>query len=519
MTLIEPFTCPSMMKLKTFIGALALSMLIVFSCIAKEKIDEGTTYYIDSETGNDTYGGLSARRPWKSFKNLEQLKLRAGDQLLLKRGSRFHEVLRISGQGEKGSVIRVDAYGKGNKPQVLAPDSSLYAVLLSNSSYLSINNLEIVNTGTQPMAGRTGVKVESNDYGVSQDITLFALDIRDVNGSRVKEAGGGSGILIESKGNNVPSKFDNLKIEHCTIKRCERNGMIWSANWDRRKWYPSTNVQVRYNSIEEVPGDGIVPIGCDGAVIEYNRMSKSPATLPDTEAAAGIWPWSCDNTLIQFNEVSDHKAPWDAQGFDSDYNCTNTTIQYNYSHDNEGGFILICNSGDSDASRNVGNTGTLVKYNVSIDDAVRERKTRVGIFSPTIHLAGPVKHTLITRNILLIGVKPAGHVDRSVITSDSWGGFADQTVFKENVFFTPEVSAFRMMKSTNNSFEGNRYYGSYTASPVDKSGKFVPDSLKFDKDYKESVSKVFSKKTIADGQDVVTYVDPEKIASFFSSGF
>ena len=33
--------------------------------------------------------------------------------------------------------------------------------------------------------------------------------------------------------------------------------------------------------------------------------------------AAGIWPWSCDNTLVQFNEVSGHKAPWDAQGFDS----------------------------------------------------------------------------------------------------------------------------------------------------------------------------------------------------------
>ena len=477
---------------------------------------KGRTYYFDAEAGNDNHQGQSAGRPWKSFKNIRPLKLVAGDQLLLKRGSRFNEVLEISGQGEKENIIRVDAYGKGNKPQIHAPDSSLYAVMLRNSSYLSISNLEIVNTGTQPMAGRTGLKVESNDYGVSQDITLFALDICDVNGSRVKEEGGGSGILIESKGDKVPSKFDNLRIEHCTIKRCERNGMIWSANWDRRKWYPSTNVQVRYNSIEEVPGDGIVPIGCDGAVIEYNRMSKSPATLPDTEAAAGIWPWSCDNTLIQFNEVSDHKAPWDAQGFDSDYNCTNTTIQYNYSHDNEGGFILICNSGDSDASRNIGNTGTLVKYNVSMDDAVRERKTRVGIFSPTIHLAGPVKHTLITRNILLIGVKPADRVDRSMITFDSWGGFADQTVFRENVFLTPEVSAFRMMKSTNNSFEGNHYYGSFTASPVDKSGKSLSDMTRLNK---QEVSKVFSKTTIANGQDVVTYVDPEKIASFFSSRF
>jgi hypothetical protein len=507
---------------------LALILMLVFRVgYAQPKTDmtirtidtdaaKGRTYYFDAEAGNDNHQGQSASHPWRSCKNIRRLKLVAGDQLLLKRGSRFHEVLEISGQGQNGNIIRVDAYGNGNKPQLHAPDSSLYAVLLRNSSYLSISNLEIVNTGTQPMAGRTGIKIESSDYGVSQDITLFALDIRDVNGSRVKDEGGGSGILIESKGNKIPSKFDNLRIEHCTIKKCERNGMIWSANWDRSKWYPSTNVQVRYNSIEEVPGDGIVPIGCDGAVIEYNRMSKSPATLPDTEAAAGIWPWSCDNTLIQFNEVSDHKAPWDAQGFDSDYNCTNTTIQYNYSHDNEVGFVLICNSGESDARKNIGNTGTLVKYNVSIDDANRVRKTRIGIFSPTIHLAGPVQHTIITRNILLVGIKPRDSVDRSIITSDSWGGYADNTAFKENIFITPEVSSFRMLKSTNNRFEGNHYYGRFTANPADKRGKFLSDVSGF---AKEKVSKVFSKKTIADGQDVVTYVDQEKIESLFALHF
>ena len=56
---------------------------------------------------------------------------------------------------------------------------------------------------------------------------------------------------------------------------------------------------IRGNLIEEVPGDGIVPIGCDSTLIEYNVMRDCPDMLPDTEAAAGIWPWSCDNTLVQ----------------------------------------------------------------------------------------------------------------------------------------------------------------------------------------------------------------------------
>lgn len=115
-----------------------------------------------------------------------------------------------------------------------------------------------------------------------------------------------------------------------------------------------------------MPGDGIVPIGCDSALVEYNLMRRCSRLLPLGEAAAGIWPWSCDNTTIQFNEVSDHKAPWDGQGFDSDFNCTNTLIRYNYSHGNEGGFILICHPGNSNPADNIGNLGRKTIVNIPL---------------------------------------------------------------------------------------------------------------------------------------------------------
>ena len=102
-------------------------------------------------------------------------------------------------------------------------------------------------------------------------------------------------------------------------------------------------------------GDGIVPIGCDSALVEYNLMRRCSRLLPLGEAAAG-----------QFNEVSDHKAPWDGQGFDSDFNCTNTLIQYNYSHDNEGGFILICHPGNSNPADNIGNLGRKTIVNIPL---------------------------------------------------------------------------------------------------------------------------------------------------------
>ena len=65
------------------------------------------------------------------------------------------------------------------------------------------------------------------------------------------------------------------------------------------------------------------------------------------DAAAGIWPWDCDDTIIQFNEVSGMKGTVDGQGFDSDFLCRRSLFQYNYSHNNDGGFMLICTPGNS----------------------------------------------------------------------------------------------------------------------------------------------------------------------------
>jgi hypothetical protein len=246
-------------------------------------------YYFDAERGNNTNDGLSEKSAWKSFDQLSNVTLKPGDSLLLRRGVVFDDTLVVTGKGEPGNRIVVDAYGMGEKPCIKAPDQSLYAVLIKNSDYLTLQNLEIINTGTQRMPYRTGVKVLCEDYGVSKHLVLNSLYIHDVNGSLVKEEGGGSGLLIENRGRELVSFFDSLTIENCIIRRCERNAMIWSAPWHRKHWNPSRNTVIRRNLIEEVPGDGIVPIGCVNTLIEYNLMRNCPAKLPDTESAAGIW--------------------------------------------------------------------------------------------------------------------------------------------------------------------------------------------------------------------------------------
>lgn len=449
-------------KMKKTLSILFACLLLLSSC---SQNSGPTCYYLDATNGDDSNSGTSPSKAWKTIARTDGLELRPGEQLLLKRGESFVGNLNIYAHGNADSLVTVGAYGDGALPVISAPDSSLYAIKVKDSEYIILKCIEIVNTGSEEMPGRTGVLVDIKEYGVAHNVTLDSLYIHDVNGSRVKQIGGCSAVNIVYNSKETPSRFDGLLIQNCHIARCQRNALIWEGASDRENWFPSTNVIVRKNLIEEVPGDGIVPILCDGCLIEYNIMRNCPETLPDTEAAAGFWPWSCDNTVIQFNEVSDHKAPWDAQAYDSDYNCQNTTIQYNYSHDNYGGLVLICNCNMKHERWNIGNQNTLIQYNLSINDGLRPIPARGSMFSPSIHFGGHATNTRIYRNIIHQNVKPAKDIDTRMIVSDSWNGYADSTYIEENVFYAASPSAFEMTKSTNNFFKKNYLIGNYKNAP------------------------------------------------------
>lgn len=432
------------------------------------------TYYIDSINGKNNNSGISKSDPWKNLSALQNIKINPGDKILLKRGSIFCEEFEITAEGTKEQPIIIESYGneKEDLPRIVGNDESLYAVKIFNSDFLTLRNIEIINTGEKPIPGRTGLKIECKDYGISNNIVIDNVTVRDVNGSLVKNDGGGSGILIVNGGDSILSRFDNLRIENCHILRCTRNAIIWNGYYDRRKWFPNRNTIIRNNLIEGVPGDGIVPIGCDSTLIEYNIMRDCPDVLPMTEAAAGIWPWSCDNTTIQFNEVYGHKAPWDAQGFDADYNCNNTIIQYNYSHDNYGGLVLVCNNG-FEKDYNSGNRNSIIRYNISIGDGIRPKKTRQGMFSPAIHIAGSVNNTIIERNIVHLNTKESPDIDNSMIVSDCWGGFADSTVFRQNLLYSSDNSKISLTRSTNNIWEENFFIGKFDSIPEGRNERLI----------------------------------------------
>jgi hypothetical protein len=427
-------------------------------------------YYLDSKNGNDKNSGLKPGSSWASVARVNATVFKPGDKLLIKAGTVYPGQLIFRGSGKAGMPIVVDTYGKGSKPRIDGGGATASAVLLENVAYWEVSNLEITNTGPQRQARRTGVAVIARNFGDSHHIYLRNLIIHDVNGSLVKNAGGGSAIFWHNSGDSIRSRFIDLRIESCHLYNCERNGIIAQGYSNRANWYPSLGVVIRGNLLEKIPGDGIVPIGCDGALIEYNIMRDSPDILSHEEAAAGIWPWSCDNTVIQFNEVSGHKAKWDGQGFDADWNCQNTIIQYNYSHDNYGGFLLICNDGSSiGKSSNIGTTGTIVRYNISINDGLRPYPTqRAGIFSPVFHITGPCRNTEIHNNIILVKRKTFQGIDRTLVKMENWGGpWPEGTIFHNNIFYSLDSSQFSFGEAVATAFSDNTFYGVFENIPAD----------------------------------------------------
>jgi len=413
----------------------------------------GTAYFVDSARGADTNDGHSARRAWRSLNRVNAGVFGPGDHILLRAGSRWAGFLSPGGSGAAGRPITVGSYGNGPKPALDAGGTSLATVYLYNGEYWNIAGLDIANRAPARVPNLAGVQVRLENFGVARDIRLAGLDVHDVFGSNVKDEGGGNGISCTSGGSKLKTRYDGLVIENCRLTRTDRNGITMGAYYARPQWPLSTRVVIRGNTLTDIGGDGIVPIGCDGCLIEHNVLRGGRMRALDY--AAGIWPWSCDNTVVQFNEVSGMKGTMDGEGYDSDYNSRHTLFQYNYSHDNDGGFMLICDDGSQNPPWNIGNEGTVIRYNISRDDGLH-----------TFNITGPCQNTQIYNNVFYVGKD----LNIPLVVSGNWGGgdkWPADTRFSNNVFYVEGKAHFDFGGMKSVVFDHNAYWGAIAGRPAD----------------------------------------------------
>lgn len=388
-------------RLSAFLSGVFAAALVAVAApgvASAEAASSGTNYHVDCSRARA--GDGSAARPYNSLDQVNRLQLGPGDVISFRRGTTCFGSLQPHGSGSASAPIRAGAYGSGALPRLDAQGAA-QVIHLYNEDYWEIRDLDITdaaNPGTQ----RAGVFVELHDFGVGHHYVLQNLTIHDVLGD---DTGSSGGILFTVKGTTIPTKFDQVTLENNTINHVDREGIDFNSSWANRPevgssdgpaWTPSTRVVIRGNNLSDVGGDGIVVAVSDHALVEYNTLKGFQ--LRSGGYNAGMWPYNADHTLFQYNDTSGGGNTADGMAYDVDQGTVGTIFQYNYSHDNAGGFFLICNANGEVKD-------AIIRYNISQNDHYRGFETctagpiaSASVYNNTIYTSAGVSQVAVNEN-------------------------------------------------------------------------------------------------------------------------
>lgn len=174
-----------------------------------------TTYYIDSNAGSNSNSGTSADKPLQSLAAASQLKLKAGDTVLLARGSTFTETLKLTASGDADNPITIGAYGTGEPPVLSGPmaihgskasnivvqdiaiaNTTQTAIYAGNVSNWTIDNITMSGTGT--VSGIGSIVFKSSD-----GITVKNSSFDHVTGDAVYIQGSSNIKIIDNTVTNI----------------------------------------------------------------------------------------------------------------------------------------------------------------------------------------------------------------------------------------------------------------------------------------------------------------------------
>ncbi len=436
-------------------------------------VGEAATYYIDSQTGDDAYNGEYPDSAWASLHKVNDTIFQPGDSLLFKSDGRWEGMLWPKGSGRAAKPIVIAKYGDGALPLIEGNGLVDNVVYLYNQEYWIISELEITNIkpGNKNALLR-GVYILGEDYGTLHNITLKNLYIHDVTGTL--KAGGNDnlakengGIMYEIIGTSVVTTFDSLVIEGCKIKDVDRTGINNKSSWwirtlhDNTNWTPSTNIIIRHNWIERTGGNGLIIREAAAPLIEYNVFKQCGLKVNGN----AMFTFNCDDALVQYNEsflTVYNSGDVDASGFDGDFRCKRSLFQYNYSHDNDGGFmVVVCMGGPTRF-----NDSTVVRYNISQNDGDHEE-------GKVFHISGQTTNTFIYNNSIYM----KGGTKANAVEHTSWGAWPDSTWYYNNIFYNWSYTRgeYVFNSSTNNFFIANVYYGWHPPNEPDDAQKITDD--------------------------------------------
>ena len=305
-------------------GTTVASMMPAVSVKAEGNTVNGTTYYVDSNGGNDSNEGTSEGKAFKTLDKVKALDLEPGDTVLLKKGSVFEDQALTFTKEDSGTAeapVKVSTYGEGNRPQINTNGHGLWelnygtpldnqnhkwkgtvssSILIEDAEYLEIEGLELTNdrksaTDTEKdkayndayAMDRTGVAGVAKDNGTVDHIVLNDLYIHDVTGNVYNKHMTNGGIYFivakpTNEGETGIARYNDIQIRNCSLDTVNRWGIAVGYTYQWRQFttgalsdatmakYASSNVVIENNYLNHVGGDAITTMYLDRPMVQYN---------------------------------------------------------------------------------------------------------------------------------------------------------------------------------------------------------------------------------------------------------
>lgn len=162
------------------------------------------TYYIDAVNGSDSNNGTNAGTAFQSIAKMSTIKLKAGDTVLLARGSSFADMLTINGSGTIDKPITIGAYGEGSDPRFvgkqgiygtktanivikdLAFTTATNAIYAAQAENWVIDNVKLLNageatgTGSISMKNSTNVTISNSTFDNVHNDGIYVVDMTNL---------------------------------------------------------------------------------------------------------------------------------------------------------------------------------------------------------------------------------------------------------------------------------------------------------------------------------------------------
>ncbi|WP_375387226.1 hypothetical protein [uncultured Amnibacterium sp.] len=386
------------------------------------------------DCGAPAGGDGSAGRPWNALATVnEHGAFLPGERILLARGTVCSGRLTPQGSGTNGDPIVLGAYGTGAQPVVHGggtPDQT-GAVQLTDQHDWIVQDLQVTNldAGGPSDALRAGILVLDDGSGALGRVVVRRTTVRQVTSSPAGATAdphefGGISVLVRGTATRAGALTD-IRLEDNLVDHVGRTGIVaWSDAWPAS---PLRGVSITGNRVVEAEGDGVVVWGVDGGVLEHDvvegfgHLPACPRCANPTAntASAGIWPVMSTRILMRYDEASGGGAGGgDGQGFDLDDGTSDVVLEGSWSHDNDGGGVLIC-----------GTRGSEIRSNVFADDGGGEitfscptQRDGVRIVDNTVLLAAGSTAQVVRHN-RTSGTDPVVFANNLVIDLNG-GGYA-----------------------------------------------------------------------------------------------